>query len=420
MSKEVSVLSGSPQRFRDLRFNVRNSVMNGAYGTMATGIVSTFVPLYMLDALHANNQLIALLNSLPALSALLASIAGAFWVPRLAGYRLFSVVTFLLTRISYLVMALVPWISPAAATLVVEVNAAANFPQTLATLSWQALMAKLVPSALRENFFGRRNAIITIVGLGGTILTGGVLQLFNPHAKGPYEAFLVLAFLLGLVEVRYLARHREPPLGERPRPLRWDTWTQLWRVASFRQYVIMAAFFNFGWQLSWPLFSIFQINTAHATGLWIGIFTIATQATEILTFRWWGKLAQRYGGLTILGVSAIGVSLVPLLTVLSTNMLYLTAVSLFSGLSLSGVTLLLFTELLNAAPTHERSGAIAFYNVILGGVAFVAPELGVFLLHILHMQGAMLTSTIWRFAGGLFFITPVIKRSRRGKKEQAA
>ena len=116
----------------------------------------------------------------------------------------------------------------------------------------------------------------------------------------------------------------------------------------------------------------------------------------------------------------MGVSLVPLLTVLSTNMFYLTVVNLYSGLSLSGVTLLLFTELLNAAPAHERPGAIAFYNVILGGVAFLAPELGVFLLHVLHMEGAMLTSTIWRFAGGLLFITPVLKKTRKNRKARAA
>ncbi len=387
---------------------------------MATGIVSTFIPLYLIDALHANNQLVAMLNSLPALTGLIASVVGALWVPRLITYRGFSVASILATRATYLLLALMPLLTPYAAGLVVDVNAIANFPQTLGNLGWQALIAKLIPQNLREPFFGRRNVAVTIVGLGSTILAGAVLQAFNPHAKGPYQSFFVLAFLLGIVEVIYLARHREQRYaGERPRPLKWSTFGTLWSVPSYRRYVVLAAFFNFGWQLSWPLFSIFQISTAHATGLWVGVFTIATQASEIFTFRWWGKWAQQKGGMTMLGMAAIGVGFVPILTVLSPNMWYLTVVNFYSGLFLSGVTLLLFTELLHAAPAEERSSGIAFYNVVLGAVAFVAPEFGVFLLRVLHMEGTMLVSTIWRVAGGLLFLSPVWASFRQRARSAA-
>ena len=407
VSKEVTSIPSTPERFPGLRQNVRNSIYNGAFGTTALGIVSTFVPLYMIDALHASNQLIGWLNALPALAGLIGSLIGAVLVPRLARYRTFSAISFLAARLSYLLLAAVPLFGGTnAPALVVAVNAAENVPQTLGTLSWQALMAKLVPSALRENFFGRRNALITIVGLGGTIVTGVVLQLFDPQRPGPYQLLFVAASLLGGLEVLFLIRHREPSRGERPRPLRWSTWSDLLKVRRFRRYVILAAFFNFGWQLSWPLFSIYQIRTAHATGLWIGLFTMAAQATEILTFRWWGELARRRGGLATMGWSGLGVGLVPLLTVLSPNLFYLTAVNLFSGLFLSGITLLLFTELLHAAPAHERSGAIALYNLVLGCVAFLAPELGIYLLHIMGMAATMVLSAVWRMAGALLFLTP--------------
>lgn len=404
----MTLISTTPERFPNLRLNVRNSIINGAFGTVALGIVSTFVPLYMIDALHANNQLIGWLSAFPALTGLAGSLVGALVVPRLLQYRAFSAISFLTARLSYLLLAVVPVLGGAyAAPLVVAVNAAGNVPQTLGTLSWQALMAKLVPSTLRENFFGRRNALITLVGLGGTILTGVVLQFFNPDRTGPYQAFFILAALLGVAEVFFLVRHQEPSGGERPRALRWSTWTDLWKVARFRRYVILAAFFNFGWQMSWPLFSIYQIKTAHATGLWIGLFTMATQLTEIVTFHWWGKLALRRGGLATMGLSGIGMGLVPLLTVLSPNLLYLTAVNLYSGLFLSGMTLLLFTELLKAAPVHERSGAIALYNVILGSVAFLAPELGVYLLHVMGMTSTMVLSSVWRVVGGALFLLPL-------------
>ncbi|NMP24244.1 MFS transporter [Sulfobacillus harzensis] len=390
---------------------------------MATGIVSTFVPLYLIDALHASHQQIALLNSLPALTGLIASLLGALWIPRLTLFRTFSVATIFATRLTYLLLALVPLATPYAAGLVVDANALANFPQTLGNLGWQALIAKLIPSSMRESFFGRRNVLITIVGLAGTIVTGALLQFFNPHAKLPYQAVFVGAFLLGAIEVWYLARHREPVRStDRPRPLEWSTFGDLWRHVPYRRYVLLAAFFNFGWQMSWPLFSIFQISTAHATGLWVGAFTMATQAAEVLTFAWWGMKARLHGGMKMLGIAGLGVSLVPILTVLSPNLWYLTGVNFFSGIFLSGVTLLLFTELLHASPPSDRSTAIAFYNVVLGVVAFVAPEVGIVLLRWIHMEDAMLISTLWRAAGSLFFLAPLIGtiRSRIGQFSASA
>ena len=375
---------------------------------MATGIVSTFVPLYMIDALHAPNPLIALLNSIPALTGLAASLLGAFWVPRLWSLRRFSALNFLFARLTYILLAAVPLFGGSATSLlVVWVNAASNVPQTLGLLGWQGLMGKLIPSAMRENFFSRRNSLAMIVGLGGTIITGAVLQFFNPQHLLPFQTFFVLAAGLGGLEVWYLLRHREPVSGDSPPALKWQAWARLWKDARFRRYVVLSALFNFTWQMSWPLFSIYQIETAHATGLWIGLFTIATQATEIVTFRWWGTLARRHGGLATMGLSGLGMSIVPILTVMNPNLVYLVGVNLYSGLFASGMTLLLFTELLHAAPIRERSGAIVFYNVVLGGVAFLAPEVGVYLLPVLGMKSTMLLSTVGRVVTSTLFLLPL-------------
>jgi MFS family permease len=108
-----------------------------------------------------------------------------------------------------------------------------------------------------------------------------------------------------------------------------------------------------------------------------------------------------------MGFSGLGIGLVPVLTILSPNLWYLTAVNLYSGLFASGMTLLLFTELLQASPIAERSGAIVFYNVVLGGVAFLAPELGVYLLPVFGMDGTMLLSTIWRIVASILFLMPL-------------
>ncbi|MGF6950553.1 MFS family permease [Neobacillus sp. B4I6] len=52
------------------------------------------------------------------------------------------------------------------------------------------------------------------------------------------------------------------------------------------------------------------------------------------------------------------------LTVLSTNLIYLTFVSMTSGFFLSGTMLLLFNLLLEQSPPEKRTYCITTYNVL--------------------------------------------------------
>lgn len=389
----------------NVRHNMRASILNGGYTMISTGIIGTFVPLYLIDALHASNQEIALLSSLPALVSMAASVAGLLMIPHLLRYKMFTIMSIAITRVSYILLAFIPWLSVAwSPTLTVDLVALGNFPQSLGTLGWQALIAQLIPERLRSGFFSQRNVIITLVGLVATAVTGGLLQWFNPHWLWPYQVLFMLAGGFGAAEVYYLTKHREPftvpatPL--KVAPLAWRT---LLRHKRFVRYTLVAAFFNFGWQLSWPLFTIFQIRDARATGLWLGLFTVAAQLGQIATFRWWGRQSAR-SGLKTLALASAGVATVPWLTVLSTNLWYLTAVNFESGIFLSGVSLLLFTQLLAQIPHQDRPHYIAAYNVVLGAIAFLAPEFGVWCLSWLNLKDTMALSSVWRLAGAVLFL----------------
>ena len=106
----------------------------------------------------------------------------------------------------------------------------------------------------------------------------------------------------------------------------------------------------------------------------------------------------------MLAFASAGVATVPWLTVLSTNLWYLTIISLESGIFLSGINLLLFTQLLAQIPKSNRSHYIAAYNVVLGAIAFMAPEFGIWCLGWLHMNGTMILSSGWRLVGAFLFM----------------
>ncbi len=402
-----------PQR-KNLRYNLRMSIFNGSFAMLGAGIVGSYVPLYLLDGLHASDQQLALLNSLPALIGVIGMFVGAFWISRLSTLKPFAVATTLVTRLSYILVAAAPVFGMALAPLVVVVAiAVGNFPQSLSGLAWQTLMAKLVPPRFRAEFFGQRNRVITAVGLGGTIIAGGALQIFPVHARMPYQVVFLVAVVMGLMEVWYLWRYHEPkPMA--PPKMGPFVLRDLWNHRAYRLFVLASAFFNLGWQLNWPLFNIFQIRQAHATGLWIGLFVVVSQAGQILTYRWWGAASKRHGNLTMLALGAVGIGVLPILAIVSRSLWHLVLVNFVGGLAVAGVNLLLFNQLLAAVPKDQKPPFIAGYNICLGIIGFIAPEFGVFLLKILHMDLAMIASAVWCIvAAGLFLTIEDIRRKLR-------
>ena len=391
-----------PQR-PGLRYNLRMSIFNGAFTMLGAGIVGSYVPLYLLDGLHASNQDLALLNALPALIGVIGMIVGAFWVSRLHQLKPFAAATTLITRLTYILVAMAPAFGMTAAPLVVVVTiAGGNFPQALSGLAWQSLIAKLVPARFRADFFGQRNRVITAVGLAGTLLVGGALQMFPAYARRPYQGVFLLAVIMGLWEVWYLWRYHEPAPSPGP-TMGPFVLRDLWNRRAYRRFVLVSAFFNLGWQLNWPLFNIFQIREAHATGLWIGLFAMVSQGGQILTYRWWGRASKRRCNLPMLALGSVGIGILPILAIIRRGLGHLVLVNFVGGLAVAGVNLLLFNQLLATVPKDRKPPYIAGYNICLGLIGVLAPELGVLFLKIFQMDGAMMISTGWCILGGCMF-----------------
>ncbi|PSR37736.1 MAG: hypothetical protein C7B44_02150 [Sulfobacillus thermosulfidooxidans] len=389
-----------------LRKNMRLSLWHGAFFTAATTIVTTFFPLFLIDYLHASAQLVGLSSALPALAALIASLVLMVRLPKTPALLSWTTHSFLATRLSYLLIAVAPWLTPHHAALAaVLILTVGNIPQTWGLMGWQTIIGHAIPPLVRESFFSYRSIVTTLVALVVSLVTGLITQWGGSHTGLFLKAFFILAAGLGIAEVITLARHRLPVRPPASTPVIPPiAWRAIWQNPVFVRYLVLSAFFNFGWQMSWPLFSLYQIGQAHATALWLGLFTVAALISQAISFPSWRALARRQGGMRALGISALGLASVPWLTVLSRNLWILTGVNFESGLFLSGVNLLLFTELLAHIPPAYRTQYIVMYNVALGAVAFIAPEFGIVALHQWHMHGAMVLSSIWRACGAITFL----------------
>ena len=389
-----------------IQSNKKLSIQNGMFSMIANSY-SGFLSLYAINILNASHQQIGLLNSLPSIISLLTTIIGGYYFSRLQTKKSFCGISIISTRSFLLLFALIPFLPAYQALVLVVLFAVMNVPGSLANLSWQSFIGDLIPERERGQFFSNRNRVLTIVSMLATAFVGLVLNLFDQNNAYPFQILFVMAFFFGVLETIYLFRHVEiKEYGEQnvQTPSIRETIKSMLNEKPFLFFLLSSMLFNFGWQMAWPLFNIYQIEYAGATAFWLSMFTVTNQFSQILTYRWWGRMSQRFGNGVLLSVAAAGMAFAPFLTVLSVNLIYLTLVNLLTGIFLAGTNLLLFNQLLSVSPDKERSAYITQYTIFIGLIGFLAPQFGVFLLGKIGIYTTMNISSVIRLLGSSAFL----------------
>jgi MFS family permease len=397
-------------------YNEKVSIYHGMVSTIAVNLAGNFFPIFAITILGASNYQVGLISSLPPLVALIMTIPAAILLNRLEQQKKTVAMSVLWARILFLLLAGVLFISSAyQAWAFLIIVALMNVPGTISNIGWQTLISGMIKEERRGAFFSDRNRLLTIVGMVTTLIIGIIMKNQTNNAAA-YQILFLIAFLFGLVEVYFLMRHKEkvqPKTNKEQKNASMD-WS-IFKDNGYKWFLITALCFNFSWQMAWGLFNIYNVKFAHATILWISIFSVANQLVQIFTFPLWKKWAEQKSTTLVLVWVAAGMATAPFLTVLSTNLVYLTFVSMTSGFFVSGTMLLLFNLLLEQSPQEKRTYCITTYNVLLSFVAFIAPQIGIWLFEVTGMQKSMEIISILRFISAIVFFLMYIKFMKNKK-----
>ncbi|PLT35056.1 MFS transporter [Bacillus sp. V5-8f] len=255
-----------------------------------------------------------------------------------------------------------------------------------------------------------------VAALAVTLFTGLFFSLFNKQDAFPYQILLAIGFLLALLEIIFLLKHKDDfPTSEKKQETmkRQKLSLTVFRYKPYAAFLVCAIAYNISAQMGWSIFSIYHIKEAHATALWFSLFSVTNQLAQILSLKWWAKFADRWGNNILLFVAAAGMASAPVLTILSTNLVYITLINFWIGIFVAGTNLLLFNQLLKATPDKSRTNYIANYNFLLAIVGFIAPQMGVFLLNQFGMDSAMTLVSAARFAASFCFLFVAMKLENR-------
>lgn len=399
-------------------YNEKISIYHGMATTIAVNFSNNFFPIFAMTILGATNYQVGLINSLPPFMALIMTIPAAILLNRAHLQKKLVAMSVLIARLMFLLIIALVYIpsQPAQAWLFLIIVALMNLPNTVANIGWQTFISSLVKESRRGQFFSDRIRLLTIVGLISTLSIGIIMKDASANVVA-YQVLFGIAFCFGLLEVYLLLKHEEEPvktdgLVRKKKAMDWT----IFKHKNYVAFLIAALVFNLGWQMAWGIFNIYHVRVVGATIFWISMFSVGSMLAQFISFPLWRKWAEKRSNTLVFVWAAIGMATTPFLTVLSTNLYYITLIQTSSGFFLAGIVLLLFNLLLEQSPEAVRTYCITTYNVLLSVVAVIAPQIGILLLDTLGVDVAMYINSAVRFFCALLFFIVYLKYAKSVKQ----
>jgi MFS family permease len=363
----------SPSLKASIKDGVSNAVMLGC-GESYFNAFSIF--------LRASTLQVGLLATLPQLFGAIMQWLGALNLDRFRRRRLVIILGASTQAFTLLPIAFVPFLfgkgnlSIPFLLIVMMIYFGAN---GYVVPAWNSLIGDIVKPAERGLFFGHRNRL---TGMGTFIslsLAGLILHLFE-KAGIPEVGFLVVfsaAFIARLNSVRWLSRYYDPEF--RVSPDQVFTFRQFLRRSphsNFAKFVFFIGAINLGVAFSAPYFALYMLRDLDFSYVEYAIIIAVSTITQFLTFRYWGRLSDRFGNKKILNVCGWGVGLVPILWLFSSHILYLMVIQVFGGLVWSGFSLASANFIFDAVTPPKRARCVAYQGLVNGVLVFIGSLLG--------------------------------------------
>ncbi len=219
-----------------------------------------------------------------------------------------------------------------------------------------------------------------------------------------YQILFVLSFIFGIAAYLIFKRFYYQPAEDHKRINLKNSIAAMRRNGPFKKFVGASVLFHFGWQMGWPLFGIYMINTLGADELWLAVINVGAALAMMIGHRLWPVFIDKYGHQRASTVSTLGMAITPLLYAMSPNLLTLAILSSISGIFTSGVITVLFTDLLEVAPDQNRIIFIGVHSTLTNITLAISPFVGHWIFSNFNIYIALIATAVFRIIGSAAFL----------------
>jgi MFS family permease len=380
MNKNFKRLYNDPEFTKTVGRSLSSCVKEGVAAQVMIGIFDYYlVPLALF--LKATTPQIGVLASLPHL---LSSLSQMFAIQaiNLAGSRKKLLTRSIMLQLLFLLP--IPFLTLAAGLpykieLLIFFIIGFRVIGSLMGPAWGSIVSDYLPEDLRGQYFGRRAQIISISGILGIGVCGGILAVMKPISEG-LGLFLVflIAALCRCASFFFMNRMIELPHAGSPAEAHFTFWMFIrrFRQSNFVKFIIFAAAMTFATQLSAAYFSVYMLEDLKFGYMAYMSVHMAAILMNLISFPIWGQHADLIGNAKILKLTSLLLPISPLLWIFNSSLPSLIMIEMFSGFIWGGFNLCMTNFIYDAVQPAKRVRCLCYFNMINSIALFAGASLG--------------------------------------------
>ena len=386
-----------------------------AYGVMFELMMRLYQPFQakFLQRLGGSDVHIALMSSLPGLVMAFIVLPGAIYLNRLEDKHKATGRLIMISRMFLLMFAAVPFLPTSLQPILFVVFVVLmSVPNSIYLTSYQSFIGDLFEPGARADAIGKRNMFTVPATVVLTFFTGLALK----HLPGSeaeriqlYQMFYVIAFVFGVVEYSIFKKFKIPSHDAKKKKLTFN-FKEFMSNKKFTRFLKSSLIFHFGWQMAWPLFTIYTISVLNADEAWLGYMSIGQSLAMFFGYLFWAKKINKYGNHVITAICTMGMALTPIFYILSPNLSILLMSATVSGFFTAGTISVLLSDLLEVIPQEKRVLYIGLYTLFTNISLAISPLVGSYLKETFSITVALGAAAFFRMLGSVSFF-------KRSKKE---
>ncbi|MSP14021.1 MAG: MFS transporter [Chloroflexi bacterium] len=391
--------------------NERNFLGESTWTGVAGGLATSFMPVLALRW-GASPFELAVLTAMPYLIYTFFSIPAGHLFERAKQRATMLAVCTLLWRSNYFFIALLPWVwHDHLVWVMIAIITLSILPASVNSVAIFAALGDLTEPGRRSWVIGMRRSVISLTTALAT-LCGGWLLTRLPFPSN-YQIVLMLAFIAGLISVFHLSRldYSAPSRARATVSAAATSDTGALTIRSllrdyrpFCLFSLGAFLFTGGYYMANPLFPLYQVKTLGANEAWVGVITMAQQATMFVSFLLWARIGQRFGMRFTMCISTSAWCLVGVAMALTTNLPQLVPVAIWHGCFFAGWNFSVYLGLFEVCPEERRPSFIGIYSAFGSLLGFVCPLIGAQLVQLYGIHLALMGTSLFSATGALVYL----------------
>jgi len=270
------------------------------------------------------------------------------------------------------------WPARASLALILIATSLRNISNSLGTTGWFPLLQDIVPSEITGRFFARMRSTWQSANLITIIFAAWLLGDEPDWWK--FELLFVIALIAYLIRsAAFIPMVEKPPMPDQVRHGSiLSRFTEIFSKKQLRPLIVYISFYMFAAAVSEP----FKIKLLNDLGYSSGFILAATAMVSvgaIISLRFWGRLADRFGNRAIFSISHIGMIISTALWIMMEKSTFgsvlVFALFLFWSIFNSGNGIAQTRYILHAVPSNKQND-INIIMIISNLTMAVAPLFG--------------------------------------------